>query len=141
MGRYFPIQHVVKKDGSFVIIGERKKQKPLYQSHCIEGIATKPVQSDIVFSQSNPFLSVSCENLNNLVCLCLQFVIAPTPQALFGTQTTGNIFGINEKNYCIIALLHYSAALQYCLVNYVVAQIFCFSGVLINSAGCSGMHL
>ena len=51
--RYFLIQHVVKKDGSFVIIGERKKEKPLHQSHCIEAIATKPVQSDIVFSRSN----------------------------------------------------------------------------------------
>ena len=50
MARHFPIWHVVKKDGSFVIIGERKEQKPLHQGHSIEAIATKPVQSDIVFS-------------------------------------------------------------------------------------------
>ena len=50
MAQYFPIWHVVKKDGSFVTIGERKKQKPLHQSHSIEAIATKPVQNEIVFS-------------------------------------------------------------------------------------------
>ena len=50
MRRYFPIKHVVKKDGGFIIKGERKKQKPLHQNHCIEAIATKSVQSDVVFS-------------------------------------------------------------------------------------------
>ena len=38
--------------------------------------------------------------------------------------------GMMEK---IIALLHYSVALQNCLVTYLLAQIFCFSVVLKNS--------
>ena len=73
VGRYFPVSHVFKKDGSFVIMGENKKQKPLHRSHCIEPIATKPVQSGIVFFQSNPFLFASHENSNNLICLWFIF--------------------------------------------------------------------